>query len=158
EQSNQTIKISTIAGEVKIPDINSSVQFSQLTVAALDSSIKLNGAIDDPMKARRFNQLAIELNYNAAKIWSVVVPMLSDSTRESLKDMKLDATFSKTIHVGGSYPADKGSKAIGDVIVDGELAIKSLEASGATLKDFILPFTLRDGIARVAYPKGSAKE
>src|SRR6185437_15028566 len=127
------------------------------------SGFNINGAIEDLGHRRVFKNLTLGLDYNSTMIWNAILPLLSKDSQKSLKDTKVVGNFTdakrKVWTFNGPFPADKEfNEAIVGFSANGEIALDLLDSNGATLSNFVVPFTLAGGKLRLAYPKGSPKE
>ena len=140
-------------------DFNS-VVIHTLTVA-MQSSGALNvsvtdGSVIDFGKARALH-LPVEVQYDLAKLWPIVHPMLlTPGKPDAYADVKIAGAFKKSWLIGGSYPAGPFATAVKPLQVDADLAVASLEHSGITVKNLDVPVTVRDGRAVTLKPDGTA--
>ncbi len=153
DQLNVTDDVSLAA------DLNS-VYVHALTVA-MQSSGALNvsvtgGTVIDLAHARALH-LPVQLQYDLAKLWPIVHPMLlTPGKPDGYADLKITGAFTKQVLIGGSYPADLPStEAIKPLTVDADLAVATLDYSGIVIKDLDVPVTLRNGKATTAKPDGT---
>ena len=127
---------------------------------AMQSSGALNASITDgtvtDLAAGRHLHLPVQLTYDLAKLWPLVHPMLlTPGQPDAYADVKLSGAFTKSLLVGGNYPAGKPmTEAIKPLQLDADLAVADFEHAGLVVKDFDVPVTLRDGRAVTAYPDG----
>jgi hypothetical protein len=136
-------------------DATTNVTFSNLRAMGIGSALVVNGSIEDLDRARKFNNVTADLSYNLAIIWDAIKPMLSKEQKESLKDVKIAGTHDNTpehFAINGSLPADKPfNEAISSLTANGEFVVDSFDGEGATLRNLIIPISVADGKARVAY-------
>jgi hypothetical protein len=122
-----------------------SVLINSLTAAMQSSgamNISLaNGSIHH-LQSSRDMRLQLNVNYDLAKLWPIVQPMMGDK----YKTLKIAGQYQKQFNVTGSYPADQPSTvAIKTLHADGDLAVSSFDYDGLNMQNFILPFTLDQG-------------
>jgi len=100
--------------------------------------------------------LPIQLQYDLAKLWPIVHPMLlTPGQPDPYADVKLAGAFTKSLTLGGSYPAGAPfTEAIKPLTLDADLAVADFEHGGLIVKDLDLPVTLRNGQAVSAFPDG----
>jgi hypothetical protein len=121
---------------VEINSLNISMQSS----GALNIAVK-NGNIHH-LKTTRELQLQPTMDYDLAKLWPIVQPMMG----EKYKTVKVTGIFKKQFNLSGSYPADEPSTvAIKTLHADGDLAVATFDYDGLNLQNFIVPFTLDNG-------------
>ena len=107
-----------------------------------------NGTVDDLPHDRRLN-LPVALNYDLAKLWPVVHPMLvKPGEKDAYADVKVTGQFSRPALIAGSYPAGLPfTEAVKTLKVDCGLAVASLEHGGLSVQNLDVPVTVRDGKA-----------
>jgi hypothetical protein len=106
-----------------------------------------NGSINH-LNTSRDMQLQLNVNYDLAKLWPVIQPMMG----EKYKTLKIAGQFQKQFNVTGSYPANVASTAaIKSLHADGDLAVSLFDYNGLNLQNFILPFTLDQGHLLTVY-------
>ncbi len=95
----------------------------------------------------------IQANYDLAKLWTIVKPLLSPSTQQTLADLTITGHQQRTFTISGSYPADKPfNEAVAMINVGGYVTIDSLSTQGITIQKFDLPLYLTGGVMRTVYP------
>ena len=111
-----------------------------------------NGTVDDLAKARKLS-LTAQLNYDLAKLWPIIHPMLlTPGKPDSYADVKLAGVYQKTFHINGAYPAGVPSTtAIAQLVLDGDLAVDDFEHSGLTVQKLEVPFLVQGGTLVTAY-------
>jgi hypothetical protein len=127
------------------------LQVDQLAAAISGARLTITGSILDPASTRRFQNMGADLNYDASKLWSLILPMLSKKDQAYFKDAQVAGTYTKHIAVDGSYPAND-LNAIAHLVVGGDFTLDQFSGSGATLTQLDVPFTLNDGIFTIAVP------
>jgi hypothetical protein len=132
------------------------VTISMRSSGALDVAIN-NGSVTDLAKTRALN-LPVQLKYDLAKLWPVIHPMLlTPGKPDAYADVKLAGAFTKSLRVGGSYPAGQPfEQAVKPLQLDADLAVADFEHGGLVVKDLDLPVTVRNGVAVTAFPDGHA--
>jgi hypothetical protein len=122
-----------------------SVAITSLTAAmqssgAMNLSMK-NGSIGH-LQTTRDMQLQLNVNYDLAKLWPIVQPMMG----EQYKTVKISGQYQKQFNVTGSYPANQPSTvAIKTLHADGDVAVATFNYDGLDMKNFVVPFTLDNG-------------
>ncbi len=122
-----------------------SIAINTLSVAmqssgALNISIN-NGSVHHLQTTRDLN-LQPTLDYDLAKLWPVIQPIMGDE----YKTLKITGQFKKQFNITGSYPANQPSTiAIKTLHADGDLAVATFDYNGLNLQNFIVPFTLDNG-------------
>ncbi|HZL34320.1 MAG TPA: DUF748 domain-containing protein [Tepidisphaeraceae bacterium] len=133
-----------------IMDEIAQVSLKNLTLDAVGSGVVLNGAISDLAHARSFSNLTADINYNSTMLWQAILPLLSKSSQESMKDVQVAGNYTRRFTVAGSLPADKPfNQAITSLNANGELLLDLLDGKGAKLQNFLFPFVLANGKVRV---------
>jgi hypothetical protein len=111
-----------------------------------------NGSIQH-VPTRRDLNLKPTLDYDLAKVWPIVQPIMGDK----YKTLKITGQFSKQFNITGSYPANQPSTvAIKTLHVDGDLSVASFDYDGLNLQNFIVPFVLDGGQLVTVYANKSA--
>ncbi len=97
-------------------------------------------------------RLRIQANYDLAKLWTIVKPMLSPDTQQQLADLTVTGHQQRAFTISGSYPADKPfNEAIAMINLGGYVTVDSLSTSGITIGNLDLPLQLKGGILRTVY-------
>ncbi len=137
---------------------NKSVSFTQLDLADKQGLLGLKNGSPDPLRAGLASDGAlrpsggVDFSYDLAKLWKVVFPLLSPSTRDSLKDIQLAGHYTKRISVAGSYPAGvPANVALRSLQLQAGLTVGSLTGKGLDIKDFDVPLNGKDGKFTVAF-------
>jgi hypothetical protein len=132
------VSLSTVGDDesVAINSLNISMQSS----GALNIALK-NGSIHH-LQTTRAMQLQPTMDYDLAKLWPIVQPMMGDK----YKTLKATGQFKKQFNISGSYPAGEPSTvAIKTLHADGDLAVAMFDYDGLNLQNFTVPFTLDNG-------------
>jgi hypothetical protein len=117
----------------------------QITGTVNDVPLRRQIAGDDPVQ--------IQANYDLAKLWSIVKPLLSPSQQQTLADLTVTGQQQRKFTISGSYPADKPfNQAIAMINVGGYLTVDSLSTQGITIQNLDLPLYLSGGVLRTVYP------
>jgi hypothetical protein len=123
-------------------------------------SVKAKGTIAD-WSIHRDLDLTADVQYDLAKLMPLVQPFLSPSVQAQLKGATIAGQHQSQFVLAGSYPAEDHlhrpltfQKSIKDVKLNGDLAVGTLTlpALGADVSNLTVPLTLREGIAKLAYP------
>ncbi len=121
-----------------------------VNVNTLSASMKSSGALNlsltggsvQKLNTDRVIQLQPKLDYDLAKLWPIIQPMMGDS----YKTLKITGHYQKQFNVTGSYPANQPStEAIKTLNADGDLAVESFDYNGLNLKNLVVPFLLNNG-------------
>ncbi len=142
-------------------DLSVASDFNSATIknlsAAMQSSGAMNlsvqnGTIIDFKQARAIHLVA-DLQYDLAKLWPIVHPMLiKPGQDDQYQDLKIDGQFKKRFTISGNYPAGVPfTQAIRSVIADGAIAVGSLDYNGLNIQNLELPVSLRDGKVMTVY-------
>jgi hypothetical protein len=117
------------------------------------AGLNLKGNIADWENQRTLSNTTLALSYDLEKLWPMVKPLLSPSTQEQLKDLKIAGKFDRTFAVSGSYPANPpaGTKPIKYLKADGSLAVALLDTSGINVQNLELPISLENGQVVTVY-------
>lgn len=127
-----------------------------ITIASASVSMNSSGALNlalkdgavDHLQSTRDLHLRPTVDYDLAKLWPIVQPMMGDQ----YKALKITGQFNKQFNLTGSYPAGQPSRiAIKSLHADGDLAVASLDYDGLSLQNFIVPFTMDDGKLATVY-------
>ncbi|MDB5293648.1 MAG: hypothetical protein JWL69_4889, partial [Phycisphaerales bacterium] len=89
------------AAAPSIMDQIASIQFTNLSAAAVGSGIKINGRVEDLAHARTMRDFTIDVTYNAGMIWQATLPLMSKDSQESLKDVKVVGNYTRQFTLGG---------------------------------------------------------
>jgi hypothetical protein len=122
-----------------------SIAISSLTVntqssGALKIALK-NGSIHHLLTTRDM-QLQPTMDYDLAKLWPIVQPIMGDD----YKTLKITGQFQKQFNITGNYPAGQPSTvAIKTLHADGDLSVATLDYDGLNLQNLIVPFDLDNG-------------
>jgi hypothetical protein len=148
-----------LANDISMASDYNAIAIKNLS-AAMQSSGALNlslanGSIDDLSHARKLN-LAVNLQYDLAKLWPIVHPMLlTPGQEDQYKDLKIEGDFKKLITLHGNYPANLPmQQAIKTVLADGSLKVGLFDYNGLHVENMDVPVTLRDGKATTVYAAG----
>ena len=131
---------------------------NQVTVLANTTkalTVALKGTITDLSHNRRIDKdhpLTLDLSYDAATLWKLIVPMLSKETQTKAKDWQVAGKYQKQFVVTGAYPAGlEFYQAVRSLSLSGDVQLDHFAANGATLDQLDLPVAMTNGIARIAY-------
>ncbi|HSV13154.1 MAG TPA: hypothetical protein VLI90_02770, partial [Tepidisphaeraceae bacterium] len=132
---------------VAIKNVSANMQSS----GALNVALR-NGTVDDLKSARRMN-LGVDLQYDLAKLWPIIHPMLlTPGQEDQYKDLKLAGQFKKVIVLKGQYPTDVPmQQAIRQLSADADLAVGLFDYNGMHIENLDVPISLRDGKASTIY-------
>jgi hypothetical protein len=140
--------------EPSIMDQVRQLKIAQLTARITGAELAVNGSITDLANTRAFNGLGADLNYDAAKLWPFLVPIMFDpQSQAKWKEAKVAGSYKKHINIAGSYPTTlpSGQQPITLVAVDGGITLDRFEGQGVTLEKLEVPFNLQRGIFSIAY-------
>ena len=121
-----------------------------MTINELSAEMQSSGALHLELKngivgklhAERNLQLQPSLDYDLAKLWPVIEPMMG----EQYKTLKITGHFKKQFNITGSYPAGQPSTvAIKTLHADGDLAVATFDYNGLNLQNVVVPFALDRG-------------
>jgi hypothetical protein len=119
-------------------------------------AVQITGTINDVPLKRQIaddDHVKIQANYDLAKLWSIVKPMLSPSQQQQLADLTVTGHQQRTFTISGSYPADKPfNQAVAMINVGGYVTVDSLSTSGIAIQNLDLPLYLTGGVMRTVYP------
>lgn len=145
------------AGSFAVNGGMKTVNFAQLDLSDKQGLLGLKQASPDGLHVGLASDGALhpagglDLSYDLAKLWKVAFPLLSPSSRESLKEMQVAGQFTKRISVAGSYPANvPANVALRSVRVQAGLSIASFTDKGLDIRNFDLPIYGENGKFLVA--------
>ena len=148
EKAFRLLTDAALNGRTKVLDLRS------LTLAATSTnslSAVIKGRITDLGAQQKIdNALTATITYDADQAWKMVVPLLSKSLQEKLKDSQAAGHYTKQFRITGAYPAGD-PKAIEKLQADGDLQIDKFQGAGVNLLAFAVPVTVKDGIVRLVY-------
>jgi hypothetical protein len=129
-----------------------------LNVDSKALGVKFNGGVNQFDTTRAIvDGTTLALNYDAAKVWQLVRPMLSPETQASLGDVQVTGVKQATFKLGGSYPADEPfQQAVAKLNASGALPLDTLEAKGIEAKQINPGFTLAGGKLTLTAGPGAA--
>lgn len=114
------------------------------TTKAVQMSVK--GAIHELDTARRFEDMVVRLDYDAAKLWDVLRPIMDPETGgKSLEEITLAGKRLQELRIEGTYPADDPN-AIRSLRATGGIALDTLATRGLTVSQLDLKFLLENGV------------
>jgi hypothetical protein len=115
-------------------------------------ALAISGTASDLSASRKLDGVTIVLDYDLAKIWPIVQPMLSQAQQQKLADLVIAGKQKRTFLVSGTYPAGLPmNQAIKTLTASGAFAVDSLSTQGITLTKFEEPISLKNGILRTVY-------
>ncbi|HZZ43153.1 MAG TPA: hypothetical protein VFE58_09465 [Tepidisphaeraceae bacterium] len=117
---------------------------------AVDSKVvgvKFSGGVNGFDVARKITDgTTLALNYDAAKLWQMVKPMLSKDQQASLADLQVTGVKQTSFKLGGSYPANETfQRAIVNLTASGSLPLDTLVTQGISAQQINPGFTLAGG-------------
>ncbi|MGD0462906.1 MAG: hypothetical protein ABSB74_10500 [Tepidisphaeraceae bacterium] len=119
-------------------------------------AVQITGTVNDLPLRRQIpddDRVQIQANYDLAKLWSIVKPLLSPSQQQSLADLTVTGQQKRTFTISGSYPADKPfNQAIAMINVGGYLTVDSLSTQGITIQNLDVPLYMTGGVLKTVYP------
>jgi hypothetical protein len=142
--------------ELALDGRNKALDIRNLTIAATSTnslSAVLKGRLLDLGGQQKIeNALTADINYDAGPLWKVILPLLSKSTQEKMKDSVAAGKYQKRFEVRGAYPSGMPfGTAVQQLIATGDLQLDEFQGNGVTLKQLALPIDLKAGIATIAY-------
>jgi hypothetical protein len=115
-------------------------------------ALAISGTASDLSASRKLDGVTIALDYDLAKIWPIVQPMLPPDKQQKLADLVIAGKQKRTFLVSGTYPAGLPfNQAIKTLTASGAFAVDSLSTQGITLTKFEEPVSLKNGILRTVY-------
>lgn len=120
--------------------------------------LKFNGGVRQFDTQRTITDgTTLALNYDAARAWQIVRPMLAPETRQSLADLQIAGVKQTALKLGGSYPADVPfNQAIRSLRASGALPLDQLSTQGINATAINPGIDLADGKVRVTAAPGAA--
>jgi hypothetical protein len=119
-------------------------------------AVQVTGTVNDLPLRRQIadgDPVQIRVDYDLAKLWKIVKPMLSPSQQQQLADLTVTGHQQRTFTISGSYPADKPfNEAVAMINVGGYFTVDSLSTQGITVQNLDFPLSLSGGILRTVYP------
>jgi hypothetical protein len=115
--------------------------------------LSIEGGVTDLLHQRQINGIAIQLDYDLAKLWPIVKPLLPPSQQQTLADLVITGKHQRTLKLSGSLPTDKPfNQAITSLVAGGYFTVDSLSTHGISIGNLDLALYVKDGIARTVYP------
>jgi hypothetical protein len=136
----------TIANDLKI-DQKAKNLAGKLDVNSQAIAVQFNGGVKQFDAARQIvDGTTLALDYDAAKVWQIVRPMLSPETLASISDLQVAGVKQASFKLGGAYPANVPfQRAITSMTASGALPLDSLQVNGITAQQVNPGFTLAGG-------------
>lgn len=118
-----------------------------LNVDSTVLGVKFNGGVNDFEASRKIvDGTTLALNYDAAKVWPLIKPMLSPEMQTQFSDLTVTGTKQVTFKMGGSYPANVPfEQAIANLTMSGAVPLDTLHTDGIDAKQINPGFTLAKG-------------
>jgi hypothetical protein len=115
-------------------------------------AVSLAGRVGDVLNQRTITGGTLQMNYDLAKLWTIVKPMLSPAQQQKFADLAIAGKQQRTFTISGSLPAGKPmTQAMSSLNVSGAVQIDSFAWQGVTIQNFELPVSLKGGIASTIY-------
>lgn len=125
------------------------------TTKAIQMSVA--GAIHELDTARRFENMVVRLDYDAAKLWDVLRPIMDPETGgKSLEEITLAGQRVQEIRIDGTYPAGDPN-AIRSLRATGGIALDTLATRGLTVSQLDLSFLFESGVLRLEHVNAPAQ-
>jgi len=143
-----------LASQIELDMQAEALTLRELTLAMpKTSAIGLSGGgTIRQFRTDRQLDLRFDLSYDAERLWQVIYPMLSATTRAEMADARIFGTEKQTIVIGGSYPADKPfNEAIRTVTASGAISLKTFQATGWDIRELAVPFKLENGRLQIQH-------
>jgi hypothetical protein len=116
-------------------------------------ALSVTGGVSDLLHERQIHDIVIQLDYDLAKLWPIIKPLLSPSQQQSLADLVITGKAQRTFKLSGSLPTDKPfNQAVVSLTAGGYFTVDTLSTHGINIANFDLPVLLKDGVARTVYP------
>ncbi|HEX4794142.1 MAG TPA: hypothetical protein VH370_10135 [Humisphaera sp.] len=144
-----------VASATTQPSIMDQIQelkIGQLSARVTGAEVVVNGSIVDLSNTRGFQNFAVDLNYDAPKLWPYLVPLIFDKESQAKwQNAKVAGAYKKHFPVTGSYPTTlpAGKQPIALLATNGDITLDHFEGQGATIDKLFLPITLKDGILSI---------
>jgi hypothetical protein len=115
--------------------------------------LSVTGGVTDLLHERQINAIAVQVDYDLAKLWTIIKPLLPPSQQQTLADLVISGKEQRTFKLSGSLPTDKPfNQAVSSLVGGGYFTIDSLSTHGIEITHLDLPVFLKDGVARTVYP------
>lgn len=137
-------------------------KIAQITNLKLDMknsgalSLAMSGNISQWDTHREFGNFIANIDYDLAKLWPIIKPLLGSEQQENLRDLQIAGKFQRKFTLGGSFPAEKDGRplefyeSIRSLTASGSLALEKLDWKGSTVQNFDYPLFLKDGNLMIA--------
>jgi hypothetical protein len=116
-------------------------------------ALSVTGGVTDLLHQRQINDIGIQMDYDLAKLWPIVKPLLPPSQQQTLADLVITGKAQRTFKISGSLPTDKPfNQAVVSLTAGGYFTIDTLSTHGIDIAHLDLPVLVKDGVARTVYP------
>ncbi|MGD1277832.1 MAG: AsmA family protein [Tepidisphaeraceae bacterium] len=144
-------KVSLTAGATLPPGCND-VRNLALSLVVPGATVSVSGAVSDLAGQRKLDGAAVNLDYDLAKLWPLIKPMLPPAQQQKLADLTITAKQKRSFNIVGSFPAGKPfGDAIASLELYGSLTVDRVSTQGVTVQNFELPLWLKNGVVRTVY-------
>lgn len=107
--------------------------------------VAVKGLVSDWDESRKIRDLTVRLNYDLAKLWPIIRPMVTDESG-GLAQLSAAGKVERAFRISGAYPANlEFRRAVKRLVVDGSIAVPLVEGDGLRLENLEIPISLREG-------------
>jgi hypothetical protein len=119
-------------------------------------TLNIDGTVSDLPGQRNLGNVKLMLDYDLAKLWTMIKPMLTPQQQKTYADLKITGKQKRTIVLNGKYPAGKTfNEAVASLNAYGAFQIDTFDYSGISIQNLEVPFYLDQGILQTKYgPRG----
>jgi hypothetical protein len=115
--------------------------------------LRIQGGVTDLLHQRQINDVEVQLDYDLAKLWTIIKPLMPPSQQQSLADLVITGKQQRTFKLSGSLPTDKPfNQAVASLVGGGYFTIDTLSTHGIDIAHLDLPIFIKDGVVRTVYP------
>ena len=135
------------------------LRFSNFRIAALNSSVTLNGSLESPGSARNFKNFTAGFGYDAQVLWSTIKAVLPEQARRRIGNISMDGIHTRTFAVAGNLPAHlEFEQAILLLSIVGDLEFDHFKDRGTRETNVTAHVVLSRGQVQIYWPKSVAGE
>jgi hypothetical protein len=144
----------SLANNVNLDPGVDALQINDLSLAMeTTGAVRLaaKGTIRELDTNRRLDNVAVNLEYDAEKLWNILRPILDPATGgKSLEEWTMSGKRSQRIVLSGTYPANDPNP-IRFVTANGEFALEKLSGKGLDVSQLDVKFLLDKGMLRLEH-------
>jgi hypothetical protein len=131
------------------------LSFNMQSSKALD--LNLTGSVKNLSAQRNLDNVKADLSYDAAKLWTLMMPFLAPETQKSLAAYQVAGAQKHTITVSGAYPSGVTfDQAVKQLVAQGSIGVDTFQGSGVTIQKLSPAFTLKNGMFSITATDSTA--